>query len=90
MISNTNADELLRKSETKFVGSLRRLTQTHNKNIIADVDVYKAQLNDKDEIIKNLKDRLNNTELEKNKFKDKILTMKTHIPKEQYDDLFSK
>jgi len=83
LISNSNSEELLRKSETKYISNLRRLTQSHGKNITADVEVYKTQLNEKDEIIKNLKDRFNETDNEKLKFKDKILTMKTHIPKEQ-------
>lgn len=72
------------------MGSLKRLTETHTKNITADVDIYKKQMEEKDEIIKNLKERVNNSDSEKNKFKDKILTMKTHIPKEQYDELFAK
>lgn len=82
LINNSNVEEIMQKTEKKFMNNLRTLSQTQIKNISYDQDMYVSQLNEKDGIIQNLKERLNSTDLEKQKLKDKLLSMKNHVSKE--------
>lgn len=82
LINNSNVEEIMQKTEKKYMNNLRTLSQTQIKNISYDQDMYVSQLNEKDGIIQNLKERLNSTDLEKQKLKDKLLSMKNHVSKE--------
>lgn len=90
LLENSNTEEMIHKTEQKYMNNLKTLSQTQIKNVTQDVDVYIIQLQEKDGIIENLKERLKSYDLEKQNLKDKVVSMKTHVSKEFYDELFAK
>jgi hypothetical protein len=90
LLENSNTEEMIHKTEQKYMNNLKTLSQTQIKNVTQDVDVYIIQLQEKDGIIENLKERLKSYDLEKQNLKDKVVSMKSHVTKEFYDELFAK
>ena len=90
LLENSNTEEMIHKTEQKYLNNLKTLSQTQIKNVTQGVDVYIIQLQEKDWIIENLKERLKSYDLEKQNLKDKVVSMKTHVSKEFYDELFAK
>lgn len=90
LLENSNTEEMIHKTEQKYMNNLKTLSQTQIKNVTQDVDVYIIQLQEKDGIIENLKERLKSYDLEKQNLKDKVVSMKSHVTKEFYDELFTK